>query len=104
MGQTYRREQRGRRGRTITAFALGAALGSLAALLFAPASGAVTRKRLLQQAKHARRTMGRKIQVAQRVVADRAVEVREAATGWISEHVSNGHSRRPARRHALRHA
>ena len=104
MSQVYRRDSRGRKGQTITAFALGAALGGIAALLFAPASGAVTRKRLLLKAKNVRRTMGRKIQLAQRVVTDRAVEARDAATEWITDHVSNGHGRRPMRRHALRHA
>lgn len=101
----YRREGRGRKGRTIAAFALGATLGSITALLFAPASGPVTRKRLLMKAKTARRQMGRKIQLAQRDVAHKAVLAREAATEWINEHVHtpNGHGRRPVRRQ-LRHA
>ncbi len=104
MRETYRREGKGRRGRSVIAFALGATIGSLTALLFAPASGAITRKRLVLKAKHARRTMGRKLQLAQRVVTDRADQAREAATDWIAEHVQNGHSRRPARRHVLHHA
>lgn len=103
MRENYRRTG-GRRGRTVAAFALGATLGSVTALLFAPASGEVTRKRLIMKAKTARRAVGRKLQRAQRVLADRAVLAREAATDWISEHIPNGHGRRPARRRVLRHA
>ena len=90
------------RGRTILAFALGAATGSLVALLYAPASGEVTRRRLLIKAREAKRAVTRKMGQAQKVLARKADQVRETATDWITEHVTNGHAKR--RRQVLRHA
>ena len=91
------------KGRTVLAFALGATAGSILALLYAPASGKVTRRRLVMRAQTARRAALRKLGTAQREFAHKAEEVRETATEWIAEHLPNGHAR-PGRRRVLRHA
>ena len=49
------RQQRGGFGRGIVAFTLGATAGSILALLFAPASGEVTRRRIANKMRSARR-------------------------------------------------
>lgn len=99
------KENRRRGGalRTVATFGLGAALGSLIALLYAPASGQVTRKRLAMKAREFKRTMGRRLGQTQRVLATRAEHVKEAATEWIAEHIphTNGrHLRHRPTRHA----
>lgn len=100
-----RQPRRNGRGRTAFAFALGAAAGSIIALLYAPASGEVTRRRLLMKAREAQRKAARKLGQAQKVLACKAEQVRESATEWIAEHVPhNGHGRRAPRRRVLRHA
>ena len=80
---------------------LGAAVGSIAALLYAPASGEMTRRRLGRKVRELRRTAARRIGQTQRVLARKAEDVREAAAGWITEHMPHGNGR-PHR--ALRHA
>ena len=69
--------------RTLGAFTLGAAAGSIVALLFAPASGQATRRRIGLQLRMLQRTatrqLGRKITTARQ---------------WVVEHVTNGHGRR----------
>ena len=93
------------KGRTVLAFALGAAAGSIIALLYAPASGQVTRRRLLLKAREAQRKAARKFVEAKKVLACKAEQVRESATDWIAEHVPhNGHGRRTARPRVLHHA
>ena len=89
---------------TIAAFTFGAALGSIGALLYAPASGQVTRKRLTSKIRTFQRTAARRLGQTQRALVDRAEQVREAASGWIAEHVphnGNGrvYSRRPRHAH-----
>jgi len=92
------------RGKTALAFALGAAAGSIIALLYAPASGQVTRRRLLLKAREAQRKAVRKFGEAKKVIACKAEQVRESATDWIAEHVPhNGHGRRTTRRRVLHH-
>lgn len=80
-----------RRGRAIApalgGFAVGATLGSLIALLFAPAPGRVTRKRLAKQIKYAKRAAG-----------ERMGEGMVQARRWITEHVPHGNGR-----HTVRH-
>lgn len=88
--------QRRGRGRTLAAFALGAAAGSLIALLFAPASGRVTRKRLALGVRKLQRLGARKLGETTKVLAAKVGHVREAASGWITEHVTNG-------KHPVRH-
>ncbi|MBI3087805.1 MAG: YtxH domain-containing protein [Candidatus Omnitrophica bacterium] len=77
-------------GRAVGAFALGATLGSIVALLFAPADGRTTRRQIglkvreLQSgAKQLQRNATRKI--------------RDART-WVMDHMPNGHAKRPLRR------
>ena len=93
------------RGQAVLAFSLGAAAGSIIALLYAPASGQVTRRRLVLKVRDAQRKVTRKFGEAKKVIACKAEQVRESATDWIAEHVPhNGHARRTPRRRVLRHA
>ena len=102
----------GRRLRVIGAFGLGAALGSIIALLFAPASGRVTRRRLILRVQALRRNAGRGLNRAQRVLAKKAEHVRDMATetfgharDWVTTQMNNGTAhRRIARHRTLRHA
>ena len=100
------KENRNRGGflRTAVAFVFGATLGSVIALLYAPASGKVTRRRLALKARDLQRTAMRRIGQTQRALATRAERVREAATGWITNHVPHGNGRHPIRRRTARHA
>ncbi len=92
-------QRRTTKGKTVAAFALGAAIGSIVALLYAPASGKVTRQRLAMKAREARREAERKLAHARKALAHRAVEVRESAQEWIQDRMQNGHAR-PRRRPA----
>ena len=72
--------------RALGAFALGATAGTIVALLYAPASGRTTRKRIRLQVKALQR---------------RAVTLRDAAgkqilhaREWVTAHTGNGHKRR----------
>ena len=86
------------RGKTIAAFAIGAAAGSALALLFAPASGKVTRKRLVQNMRKLKKDGLRKIGKATHVFAVRVGDAKEAAGEWLTQRV-NGHGKRHAARH-----
>ena len=99
------KEQRRRGGflRSALAFTLGAAAGSVVALLYAPASGQVTRKRLARRVEGLRREAVRRIGRTRRELATQAEQVREAATDWIAEHVPHGNGRQHIRR-VIRHA
>ena len=90
--------------RTAAAFSLGATAGSVIALLYAPASGKVTRRRLALKARMLQRRVSRRIGETQRVLANRAERVREAATEWIAEHVPHGNGRHTIRHRVVRHA
>ncbi len=97
------REQRRKGGalRTFAAFGFGAAAGSIIALLYAPASGKVTRRKLAMRAQVLRKNAIRRIGQTQKVLACKATEVREAATDWLAEHVPhNGNGRHRITRHA----
>jgi hypothetical protein len=88
-----------------TAFTMGATLGSLFALLYAPTSGHATRRRIALKVRQLERTAARRIGVTQRLLARRAAEVREATAGWIAKYgppAANGRSLR--RRRRLQHA
>ena len=96
--------------RIFGAFALGATAGSLVALLYAPASGRVTRQRIGMQFRALQHTTGRKLGQAQRLLARKAQRLQRtavrklhAARIWMTEHVANGHAKRAGRR-ALQHA
>ena len=95
------KEELPRRGgtlRTIVAFSLGATIGSIAALLYAPASGEVTRRRLALKVRNMQRSAARQLGQTQRAFAKRAGQVREAASEWIAEHMPQGNGRHPLRR------
>jgi gas vesicle protein len=94
--------RRGGALRTVAAFGLGAAVGSIIALLYAPASGKVTRRRLVLKVRTMRRTAIRKLGDTQRALATGAVRVRDAASGWISDRM-NGKAH-PIRHRTARHA
>jgi len=96
-------QQNRRRGgaiRTAGGFTLGAALGGLCGVLFAPAAGQVTRRRLAQRARNLQRETARRLGRTQKVLAHKAVEVREAAGEWITDHMPRAHNGRQIRRHA----
>ena len=97
--------RRGSAVRTFCIFALGAAAVSIVALLFAPASGKVTRRRIGLKIRAMRRQASQQIVTTKRLLARKASTLRRAATRrlqyartWVTNHVTNGHSRRPARR------
>ena len=100
------RENRRRGGifGTVCGFALGATVGSITALLYAPASGKVTRRRLALKARNLQRTAIRRLGQTQRVLATRAELVRDAATEWIAQHVPHGNGRHAIRPRRVRHA
>ena len=81
-----RQERRGGAAKGVAIFALGATVGSCLALLFAPAPGYVTRKKLAT-----------KIRQAQRVAAEKFEERMNIARGWILERMSNGNGKQYAR-------
>ena len=90
--------RRGGAFRTAGVFALGAAVGSIIALLYAPASGQVTRRRLVMKARNLKRAAMRRLGQTGRVLTTRAQRVREAATEWIAEHVGHRNGRQTIRR------
>ena len=99
--------RRGGALRTAGVFALGAALGSVIALLYAPASGEVTRRRLVLKARNMRKAVVRRLGQTGRAITTRATVVRDAAGEWFAEHMGqrNGHRNgRTPRRHQIRHA
>lgn len=98
------KRRRGDPFRTVGSFALGATVGSIIALLYAPVSGQVTRKRLAMKARSLQRSLGRKLNRTQRALATKAGKVREAATQWIAGHVARGNGRQPIRPRTVRHA
>ena len=84
-------QPRGGKGLALAAFALGATAGSILALLFAPASGRVTRKRLAQGVHKFQRVGLRKLGQTSHLIAKKVGYVKDAATEWISEHVNGKH-------------
>ena len=96
--------------RTFGTFVLGATAGSIVALLYAPASGCVTRRRIGMKMRSLQHATGRKLGQAQRLLARKAQRLQRTAVRkfqnareWMTEHVANGHSKRAGRR-ALQHA
>ena len=99
------KEQRRRGGflRSALAFTMGATAGSIMALLYAPASGQVTRKRLARKVNGLRHEAVRRLGRTRRELVTQAEQVREAAGEWIAEHVPHGNGRQHVRR-IIRHA
>ena len=94
-------------GRALGIFTLGAATGGAIALLFAPASGRVTRRRIALKVRAMQRESARQIGRAQRLLSRKAVDLREATTAklsdareWVVDHVTNGKHHRPTRHRA----
>ena len=92
--------RRGGALQTAATFTFGAALGSIIALLYAPAAGKITRRRLVLRARNLQREAARRLGKTQRQLALRAEHVREAASEWISEHVPHTNGRHARIRHA----
>lgn len=94
--------RRGGAFRTVTAFGLGAAIGSIVALLYAPAAGKITRRRLAMRAQDLKRQAARRLGRTQRQLVNRAGVVRERAQEWITDHMphANGNGKHRAVRHA----
>lgn len=85
-------------------FVLGAATGSLATLLCAPASGKMIRRRFALKVQGFQRTAARRLGKTQRELVNKAERVRDAATSWIAEHAPKSNGRHLIRRRAVRHA
>ena len=88
--------QRGGMGLAVAAFTVGATAGSIIALLFAPASGRMTRKRLALEVQKLQRAGARRLGQTTKLLANKVGQAREAASGWIAEHVTNS-------KHLVRH-
>ena len=100
------RTRRGRHGllQTTASFVLGAVMGGIAALLYAPSSGQVTRRRLAMKARELQRAAVRRLGRAQRALATKAEHVREAAAEWVTERFPGRNGRHPIRHRVIRHA
>ena len=102
--------RRSGRGRMVGAFVLGATAGGILALLFAPASGRVTRKRIGMKLRSFQRETSRRLGRAQKLIARKAETLRDAAgqginhaREWVVERVATN-GQRSTRRRSLRHA
>ena len=73
-------------GQVAGTFALGATVGSLVALLYAPASGRTTRKRL--------KLKFRAIQRSATQLGETAAKRITSAREWVTGHMGNGNGRR----------
>lgn len=100
--------QLGKLGRNAGLFALGAAAGSVLALLFAPASGKATRKRIMYKVRGLGRSTARQLNQTKRVLAKKVGSLKHVATEkigdtreWLLERVAtNGrHHAMPRRAH-----
>ena len=80
------KERRGGLGKALGVFALGATAGSIVALLYAPASGAVTRKRLKLKFKSVQKSAIELRNTAAKRIGD--------ARTWVTAHMPNGNGRR----------
>ena len=96
-------------GPTAGAFALGAAAGSAAALLLAPASGRTTRKNLASKFRSMGRSATRQLNHSKKLLAKKAVLLKDATAErlgdtreWIMERMPNGKHHAMPRRTAHR--
>ncbi len=90
-------------GHVAGAFALGAAAGSAAAIFLAPASGKITRKRLASKFRSMGRSATRGLQQSKRLLAKKAVLLKDAAVErlgetreWLMERIPNGNGKHHA--------
>jgi len=95
-----RNSKRARRNllRNTASFAIGAAAGSLATLLYTPVSGPAMRKRLSRRVGSIKRVARRQLGEARRALAVQAESAREAASEWVSEHIPQPNGRVMRRR------
>jgi gas vesicle protein len=89
--------------RAIGAFIIGATAGGVIALLFAPTSGQVTRRRIGLKFRTLQRQAGRQLKVTASQLRQAAALQVNHAREWVVGRVANGHSR-PTTRRAVRHA
>ena len=87
-------------GQTAGVFALGAAIGSGLSLLFAPAAGPVTRRKLGKEFQQARKVLTKKVDLLREAAVDKLGDTRQ----WLVKQISTGNGRRPARQRVAHHA
>ncbi len=100
----------GKLGRNAGWVALGAAAGSAAALLCAPASGKATRKRIASEFRAMRRSTARQLNQTKRMLVKKARTLRGSASekledtrDWLLERVAAGNGKHhPAARRSAR--
>ncbi len=87
-------------GQAAGVFALGATAGSAAALLLAPASGRISRKKLASKFRSMGRTAARGLQQSKKLLTKKAGVLKEAAVErigdtreWLMERIPNGNGR-----------
>ena len=90
--------------RTVGTFTLGAAAGSILALLYAPASGKVTRRRIGMRVRALRQQTVRQLGRTRKLLAEATTEKIQHAREWVTEHLPNGNGKHPVRQRAVRHA
>ncbi len=90
--------------KTVGVFALGATAGSIVALLFAPASGQVTRRRIAMRVRALRQQPARQLSRTRRLLARATSERIHDAREWMAEHLPNGNGKHLVRQRATRHA
>ena len=90
-------------GHVAGAFALGATAGSAAALLLAPASGKITRKRIASKFRTMGRSANRGILQGKKMLAKKAVLLKDSAVErlgetreWLMERIPNGNGKHAA--------
>ncbi|MBI3616165.1 MAG: YtxH domain-containing protein [Candidatus Omnitrophica bacterium] len=81
-------------------FSLGAMVGSLSALLFAPASGKAVRKRLGNQILQTKKQLLKKADI----LRDTAVEKFGDTRQWLLKQMKNGNGKHPVRHRLIHHA
>ena len=97
--------RRGAALRTAGTFAIGAAVGSVVALLLAPVSGKVARKRIGMKLQNLQRRASRQFRSLERTASRKLGKQITSARSWMSNHLPNGHARRSTRRRvAVKHA
>ena len=89
-----------RLGQNLGMFALGATAGSLGALLFAPSSGKVTRKRIGNQFRQAQRFLTKKAGYLKEAATEKLGETRE----WLVDHVIPTNGKHPLRHRVVSHS
>lgn len=79
-------------GRTLGVFALGATMGSIIALLYAPASGDVTRRRIRTKFQRVQTQLAKQARQLREAAVERVGQTRE----WVMERLPIANGRHPA--------